>query len=317
VKRTPPELLISYWSAPGRALLVLGNVGESTVEATVEPDWQQLGLEPGKFQAVDAESGDAVAVDAGGGRGFRVEVARHDLRLILAGSPELVRIKPEPLGAALPGPAEPLAEFCDRFTGPELAPVWQKDCHEGNSGVSFSDGRLCLQGAHYGYTHVRREFGLDNVSVQCLILRQPSGCADEAGGSLFLYWQNGAYVQAAVGLNNGKFLYLVSGQARRDGSAITRQAAPGWFPHCANWVRIALRPDTIVCSGSADGKTWTQDVEFKRDPAHAGPPQFLMVGNGQPGARPHLDNVVSAHYQPQSVGPYPVTFFSGLIVGRE
>jgi hypothetical protein len=206
-----------------------------------------------------------------------------------------------------------LKQLSERFDGPELPKGWEQDLHPGNSGAWMLDGRLCIQGAHYGFAHVRRELGVDNVSAQCLILRPGTGCMDTSGASLFLVWPNGEYAQATAGTCEGQFVCLVSGVGQRKGSPISRRAIPGCYPYFPNWVKIALSTGKIAFYGSPDGKRWVKDWEVKRDAKHAGPPQWLLLGNGHPGEKPHLDNVISQHFSPAS----PVcSFFSDLIVGR-
>ncbi len=310
VKCAAPGIKISVYHAPRGALFLVGNVGEEAVDATVEPDWKALGLEPAGWECWDAETG--AALPRAGGTGFAVEVPRHDLRLVLAGKPgtfALSQAESHP-----PRPAQVLADLSEDFTGAELAAGWERDLHEGNSGVWLLDGRLCVQGAYYGYAHVRRKLGVDNISVQVEILRAPSGGNDASGGSLFLVWPNGACVQATPGLGAGKFLYVVSGAAPRYGSAVNTGYLVNWWPHAANWVKVALAAETIVFYSSADGKEWRRDAEMPRDAQHAGAPEYLLLGNGHPGEAPHLDNVVKEHFNP---GYGVQTFFSGLVVGRD
>jgi hypothetical protein len=176
------------------------------------------------------------------------------------------------------------------------------------------DGRLCVFGHHYGFAHVRRALGVDRVSVQCLVMRTGSGGMDEWGGSLFLYWPNGEYAQATPGTGRGKFCYVVSNGGRRDGAPVSNASVPGWYPYYANWVKIALTPDTLVFSSSSDGRTWTRDWDAKRGAGHAGAPAWVILGNGSPGKEPFLNNVHPQHFSPAGGS---MTFFSDLIVGKE
>ena len=68
-----------------------------------------------------------------------------------------------------------LAELSDPLRGPNLDPAWTVDLHEGNSSVGFVDGRCYVQRNHYGYGHIRRRLGVDNVSVQCLVMTRATG----------------------------------------------------------------------------------------------------------------------------------------------
>jgi hypothetical protein len=307
---------VSLYRRPDSALFVIGNVGSGPVEAMLAPVWSQWKLDAGSVTAVDAETGERVTLEAGpAGATFKLSVPRHDVRLVLVAASGRFPVTTTPaLGAGLSGPRSILARFSDRFTGPELAPVWRKDLHPGTSWAGILDGRLCVQGNGYGYAHVRRELAVDNVSVQCLVMREPSGGMDAWGKSLFLIWPNGQYVQASPGMSQGKFFYLVSGGGQRYGSLVSREPVAGWFPYCANWVKLRLTPEKITCYGSADGTTWSQDWEVQRGASHAGPPQYLMLGHGSPGTEPFLNNVHPQHFSPTNAS---AAFFSDLIVAKD
>jgi len=308
------DLRVSLFRRPSAALFVVGNVGEGPVKAAIEPAWKRLGLDPGNVEALNAEDGTKLALDAGkSGRGFQIEVPRHDLRLVIVGAPGEYVVEQAKVGEKLPKPAEVMAEYSDSFRGPELTECWEKDLHEGNAWAGILDGRLCVQSAHYGFGHVRRKFGLDNVSVQCLIMRPPTGRADSSGGSLFLYWKNGSYVQANPGTCRKQFLYVVSGVHPRYGAPVGMTSLPGWAGPLLNWVKVVLRPDKIEFHASPDGEKWIKDLEVKREERFAGAPDCLMLGNGHPGESPFLKNVISKHFRPSSGS---CTFFSDLVVGR-
>lgn len=284
----------------------------------LRPDWSRLGLAPGLVTAANTETGEPIPFRTGEPeRGLAVDVARHDVALVLLAPPGGHTIATAPLGTDLPRPDRVIEELSESFAGPDLPSTWTRDLHEGNSGVYLLDGRLCIQGANYGFTHVRRQLGIDNVTVQCLIMRPPTGTSDTAGASLFLYWENGAYLQATPGVNREKFMYTASGRGRWYGSSINAESPPGWFPFMANWVRIALTPDGIVFSGSADGTTWREDRRIDRRAAFTGAPAWVMLGNGQPGEQPYLNNVVAQHFHPSGTRAHPAMFFGDLVVGRE
>ncbi len=336
VKASPADIKVSLFRRPGAALLVLGNVGDATVRATIEPNWKALGLDASRVEALNTETAEKLPLPPRGrgegegapskrgptltppspwkGEGFRIDVPRHDVRLILLAAPAAYPVSAEKLGAELPQPKRVLKQFSECFDGADVPAGWEKDLHEGNAGVWMLDGRLCVQGAHYGFAHIRRELGVDNISAQCLILRPGTGCMDTSGASLFLVWPNGEYAQATPGTCEGKFVYLLSGVGHHKGSDIGRRAIPGCYPYLPNWVKIALSPEGIAFYGSSDGKSWVKDWEAKRGPKHAGPPQWLILGNGHAGPRPHLDNVIPQHFSPTNPA---CSFFSDLVVGRE
>ena len=312
LKCDTPGVLVSLYRSPRGVLFMLGNVGETETEAQVQPQWKKLGLVPSSVKICDAETGGEPGLLEE--KGFAVLVPPHDLRIVVAGVLGAYEVKAVPLGTDLPKPKEVLTRHSESFDTSELCSTWQKDLHEGNAAAGAFEGRLYVQGASYGYSHVRREFGEDNVSVQCMIARAPSGTNDEWGGSLFLIWPNGEFVQATPGTSQGKFLYMVSGRRRAWGQPIGREEIPGLYPNLPNWVKVTLRADRIDCFSSRDGNTWIKDVELPRDDKLAGAPQFLFLGNGGRGEAPHLDNVMSQHFNPNN----PVTtFFDDLVVGRE
>jgi hypothetical protein len=310
VQCNTPGVRVSLFHRPGAALLVVGNVGDKPAQATLRPQWKALELDPKQLEASNAETGERLAVTAGG---LTVSVPRHDLRLVLLGPPGTFPATPQRLGKDLPRPREVLAPLSERFDGDKLPEGWHSDLHEGQAAVWMLDGRLCVQGAHYGYAHIRRKLGVDNISAQCLILRTPTGCSDTSGGSLFLYWPNGQYVQATPGTGRGKFTYVVSGGGRRQGSDTSKRSAPGWYPFRFNWVKIALTPDAITFYASADGKQWVKDWQAKRTAKLDGPPECLILGNGHAGKNLYLNNVVSQHFHGNRTS---LTFFSDLVVGK-
>ncbi len=318
VKTDKPEVKTSLYHRPDGVLFVLGNVGSNDTDVVVAPDWKKLKLDPARLVAVDAESGKPLTLEGSwwlSPKQFKIKIPRHDVRLVVVG-PAGKYVDPnagQPLGTALPAPKEVVKEMSDAFTGPELDKVWTKDGHEGSSGAAILDGRLCVWGNHYGFSHVRRELKQDNVSVQCLIMRPGTGGSDEWGGSLFLYWPNGEYAQATPGTGAGKFTYLLSGVGRKNGADISKQAIPGWNPYFANWVKIVLKPEVIEFYGSADGKAWVKDWEAKRGEKHKGAPEYIMLGNGSPGKEPLLKNPHPQHFAPNSASSW---FFSDLIVGK-
>ncbi|HOJ40825.1 MAG TPA: DUF6067 family protein, partial [bacterium] len=206
LKGNPPEVLVSYYRKPDGVLFVLGNTEHNARTVTLEPDWKAMGLNPATLTCFNPETAEILPLKAGATKtGFTVTVPPRNLCLVLAGKTGAYLPRKADLSAPALRPREPLSEFSEPFTGPELSPVWEKDLHEGHASVSFIDGRLCIQGAHYGYSHIRRPLSQDNISVQCLILRSPSGGMDTSGGSLFLVWPNGEYVQATPGVNARKF----------------------------------------------------------------------------------------------------------------
>ena len=116
-----------------------------------------------------------------------MSLPRHGLRLVLAGDLSGYAWRPDDPGRDLPKPTTVLAELSDALRGPDLDPAWTVDLHEGASSVGFVDGRCYVQACHYGYGHIRRQLGMDNVSVQCMLLGKGVGGADAHCGGLGLW----------------------------------------------------------------------------------------------------------------------------------
>lgn len=313
VKSSTPEVKVSLYQRPDSLLVVAGNVDKSTSTVVIEPAWRALQLSPEKLRAVNAETGELIPRTAGN-NGFQLTIPAHDLRLILLEPSNKYYTVFQKPGEQLPAPRVVLQELSDSFSGPTLSANWQQDIHTGASGVWMIDGRLCIQGAHYGYAHIRRELGIDNISVQCLVMRRPSGGMDVFGGGLNLYWANGASVQAIPGTGDGKFLYLCSGAGQHVGSPTSQQVIPGWYPYYPNWVKIVLSPTMLEFYSSSDGTHWIKDWEVQRDANHSGAPQYVILGNGQAGKEPFLNNPDPRYFEPNDP---VITFYSDLIVGKE
>lgn len=313
VKCENKDVRISFYQRPDAALLIIGNVGAKEVEATIEPQWDKLKLDKGKIRALNIETGQEIPFQAtSSGKGFKLAVPRHDLRLVLISLPGKYEPTREQLGTELPLPKTVLKELSDPLAGPEMSAQWTKEMPEGSAGAEIVDGRLCLWAPTYGYAHVRRELGKDNVSVQCLIMRAGTGMNDLWCGSLFLYWPNGEYAQATPGTGNGKFTYCLTGAGTKYVREINKRTVPFWYPYYANWVKIVLKPETIDFYGSSDGKTWVKDWEAKRGEKHKGAPQYIILGSGGPGKEPLLKNVQKS-FEPKAIA----TFYSDLVVGQE
>ncbi len=317
VKVENPEVKVSFYKRPQAVLLVLGNTSKVSTNVFVQPSWNKLQIDPQKVTLYDAETGIKLSPGEKKSTGFSVEIPAHDLRLLVLNERQgyVDESACQPLGRNLPGPKKVFPDLSASFTAEkQLENSWIKESHQGVSGATILDGRLCIWGNHYGFSHVRRQLSLENFSVQCLILRAPTGCSDEWGGSLFLYWANGQYLQATPGTGQGKFFYCVSATGAKWGSNISRKTVAGWYPYSANWVKVVLKPQTIEFYCSFDGFNWVKDWETKRSEKHQGPVQFLILGNGSPGKEPFLKNSHPQHFSPANPSTW---FFSDLVVGQE
>lgn len=313
VKSGDDAVLVSFYKKKDGLLFILGNTGYNLSSVRISPDWKKMGLDPQKMAVFNSETGEAVKMDAGT---FTVPVSARDVQIILAGlqgayTPRYAEIKGESLK-----PENVISHLSDNLKGPELADGWEKSLHEGNSGVWFIDGKLCIQGAHYGFASTRKKLGVDNVSVQVLVMRRSTGAADLSAGSLFLYWANGEYVQAVPGMSGeGRFIYQPSGHRQITGSLVNKESPFGWYPFTANWVKIKLTPDKIEFYASSDGKQWIKDGDMARGDKFKGAPEYVILGNGHRGENPYMANVMPQNFNPEGVTPW--TFFSDLIAGRD
>lgn len=311
VRKDREEILLSFYRKNDGLLFILGNTGFEDQKVTLIPEWQKLGIGYHTADVFDPETGDSVEIDKNGR--LEVSVKARDLRLVLACRKGAYKPKTTKLGTGLLTPKQVLENLTDRFTGLELANDWEKSLHEGFSGIWPLNGRLCIQGNLYGYTHVRRKLGMDNVSVQCLIMNSGTG-NDLAQPGLFLYWNNGEYIQAVPGTE--KFTYALSGKTQQQGSMVSNEPVFGWTPYRANWVKILMTQNRIIFFSSSDGKNWVEDASVPRDERFAGAPECVILGRGFKGDTPYLQNVETKHFNPNTRST-DTAFFSDLIVGKE
>ena len=307
-----PAFRVSLYRRPNSTLLIVGNTGEAG-SSRIVPGWKALGLDVRTAQLGAPETGETIALKDGG---FTVDLPRHGVRLVLAGDLSGYAWQParDP-GRDLPRPANALVELSDALRGPELDAGWTVDLHEGSSSVGFVDGRCYVQANHYGYGHIRRKLGVDNVSVQCMVLGKGVGGVDAYCGGMGLWWKGGAYVRVIPGGNKKKFYYETTGERPVYGREISTEAVPRWYPYFANGVKIQLTPEAIRFFVSTDGKTWEQDRELPRSDKTAGAPTWVVLGNGgATGDEPLFKNVTSRHFRPDHCNL--VTVFTDFAVGE-
>ena len=308
---------VSFYHRPDELLLMVGNTGKTKLSTTVKPNWEKLSLDPVELGVYEAETG--LRLRLTDQAGIPLTIPSHELGLVYVGRQG--RFEGERVTSEGLTPPNVLKEHSDFLTSPSLAPVWEKSLHKGPyASVTMVDGRLMVAADSYGYGHVRRELGVDNVSVQCLILQPSHGGMDQFSPSLILWWETGelwfastGFVQAAPGMVDGKFYYATSTDRKRRGSEVNRTPAPNWYPHMANWVKIALLPKKVVFYASADGKTWKKDWEVPRGESLSGPPKWLILGNGSDGEEPLFCNPHPQHHHRDRARH---TFFSDVIVAK-
>lgn len=305
------DFRVSLYRRPGSALFIIGNTGEEG-SSVIMPDWKALGFNMKTAQLGDPETGEKIPLKDGS---FTVKLPRHGLRLVLAGDLSGYAWQPEIPGRNLPKPATVLNEFSDPLYGPELDKAWTADMYEGNGSVNFVDGKCYVQMPTYGYSHIRRKLGVDNVSMQCMILGTSQGGNDNFSAGLGIWWDSGAYVRIIPAGQQKKFQYQIAGKRASFGREINTEAAPRLYPYFANGVKIQLAPDVIRFFVSTDGKSWAQDYEIKRTPEFAGAPGWAILGSGGAGGdQPFFKNIDSAHFNPDSWNY--TAFFTDFAVGK-
>ena len=298
------DIKVSAWVRRRKqtALVAVANLGQTDWQGTVRLPWQQLGLN-GHTVVCDGEERHA-AIPRQGDR-LKLSALRHNYRLLLAGPGGTFPTDLPPLGASLPRPSQLLPDLCDTFDGKSLAKAWRLARSDASDGeLRLHRGRLIVIGRDYRFAAAERDLGVDNVTAQVRVEAHAKYHQHRLG--LALLWDDGACVFAGPQLKTGKFHYEVFGTSmrspRRFGSPVSG-ANPG-FMHQFNWVRIELRPDTIVFSGSSDGKTWQRDWEIPRPKEMAGPPLKLRLGKNPDGRE--------ARHRPARSADY----FDDLVVGR-
>lgn len=310
IKVDNKDFLVSYYQRAGSVLFVIGNIGDKDSSAMIKPNWKILKIDPAKIELVNPETGKKMPIQD---NAFKISLSKHDLALVIASAPNSY---PEAFANLVNNSTTNLSRAVKRLSSPlakaPLGDGWEKVLHKGNSAVGFVDGKMYIQGHHYGYAYIKHKLGIKDFTVQCQILRKRSGCADNFGGSLFLWWDNGAFIQVGPGTRQGKFFCSESGRIKY-GKKINKKSLPGWYPYLANWVKLKLTPEKIIFYSSIDGKNWEENQVIKRTGKYAGAPDFLMLGNGKTGKNPYLSNVLSKHFNPDRPS---TTFYSDLVVQK-
>ena len=94
LKTDADELQVAAYRRPDSILLIIGNVGDQALTATVEPVWSKLKLDPKGLEAVNAETGEAIPLTAGRSKtGMQISLNRHDCRLILVSPPGRFQVR--------------------------------------------------------------------------------------------------------------------------------------------------------------------------------------------------------------------------------
>jgi hypothetical protein len=302
---------ISLYRRKGSALFIIGNTGEED-SSVIIPDWKTLNINLKTAQLGDTETGEKIPLKD---TSFTVKLPRHGLQIVLAGDLSGYNWQPEIPGRSLPKPISIIPELSDTLNGPKLGAPWTVELQKGSGSTGFVNNMCYLQKSLYGYSHIRRKIGIDNVSVQCTILKKEGGNDLYASG-LALWWNNGSYVRIIPGGQRKKFQYEVSGNRTVYGQGINTTPAPRLYPYFANGVRIQLSPDAVRFFVSTDGRTWVQDKEIKRTAELRGAPEWAILGSGAAaGDNPLFKNIHSKHFNPDYWSH--ISFFTGFVVGKE
>ncbi|MCM8768757.1 MAG: carbohydrate-binding family 9-like protein [Candidatus Omnitrophica bacterium] len=83
---SPENIRVSFYRRPDSLLLLVGNVGPETITAWLRILWEKLDLDPRKLVALDAETNQPLTLSD-----LKVEVKRHDLRVILVAPAHFLR----------------------------------------------------------------------------------------------------------------------------------------------------------------------------------------------------------------------------------
>jgi hypothetical protein len=137
-------------------------------------------------------------------------------------------------------------------------------------------------GKYYKYQYLSRPFPPEATVVQARVQVYPSGGAAEWNPGLGLYWGKGRYTFFTGG-RSGEDTLNIRGWGARRVPLGSRAFSVQDDNRLDFWLRLVLRPETIVFFSSLDGRTWTQEVEVPRPEPYAGPPQLLLLGRGSEG----------------------------------
>jgi len=121
-----PHVLPAVWVRPGRARILLSNMGETDVTTSIGMDLETLGL-PDNTAVVDGLDGSSLPVVNGAVRD--IAVGRHNFRLLLAAAAGEFPPADPNWGKTL-NPAKPLGFFCDDFAALHAAPSPQSPIRE-------------------------------------------------------------------------------------------------------------------------------------------------------------------------------------------
>lgn len=299
----PRDIKVSAWVRRKRttALITVANLGTEDWAGGVRLPWTDMGLDTSTV-VCDGEERHATVL--GEGDSLRLSVPRHDYRILLAGPPGTFPHDLPPLGASLPRPEKLLPQLCDDFSGRTLSDAWElvrSDVSDGE--LRPYRGRLTVIARDYRFAAAQRRLGMDNVTAQVRVERRGRHHVNRVG--LALLWDNSASLFAGPFTKNGQFHYALFGTTVRRSSRRTGKgdvSRPGHM-HQVNWVRVELRPDTIVFCGSGDGRTWHRDWELARPPEMIGAPAWLRLGKNPDG---HEDR-----HRPARTADY----FDDLVIG--
>jgi len=320
VKADNPKVLASTWSRKDRIMVMVSNLGPQDAKVNLQINLSAFNLkEP--LCAVDGISRKRIKLS--NGKIKHLKVKRHNFVLLLIGPPGLFPTAEEEkfLSKELQ-PCKIVRQKSDDFSE-ELSKDWEikisPDCPRG--GAYTWNNRLRIVTRPHRYSFVARDFNLDNVSVQCCIeVESPDYTHIFYNPSLILYWNNGSYVKASLGLHppyfKGKepsYLFFVNSKYFVGPPLPMKRYA---FPLFKNWVKIGLTPENIKFYCSTDGKIWQEIYTIKRTNEFGGAPSKLILGCAH-GTKKEGYPSDFMNDRKGRTGDYRYYYFSELVVGKD
>jgi hypothetical protein len=321
VKASMPKVLASAWRRKDRGMVIVSNLDAADAVADVTLDPAQFGLK-GPLCAVDGVTQKPVALSD-----WRIEdlaVARHGFKLVLIGAPGVFFHGDGTFGKDLPGPAEVIEQEADDFSV-GLPSAWSVAVSpESPRGtvITWND-RMRVVTKRNRYAFASRDFGLDNVSVQCCIeVESPENTGPTHGPALMLYWENGNFAKAGLALAPQVLraeeplyaFYVNNALVKGPAMPMHRETFYLW----KNWVKIALTAETVDFYCSTDGETWRKAHSVERGKRLAGAPARLVLGCGHGSKQAgNANDFLMNDRAGKTLEGYRFHHFSRVVIGRE
>ena len=306
-----PKVLASAWVRPTQhtALVAVVNLSDAAWQGRIHLPLGKLGVAPDAVACDGEENRPSLPMHQGA---LAIAVPRHNYRIVLVGNKGVYPADLARLGSRLPRPAKRLPALCDDFNGPKLDPAWRLAASPAaNASIETYRTRLCVRAPRYKFGTAERDLDTDNVTVQVRVER-PAGAGAQNRVGLALVWAQGtgreqiAFAGPCLRGKQPRFAYMLVA----NGKTRHQRGSPACTPnpdgmHQPNWVRIRLNPNTIVFSGSGDGRTWHEDWTVDRPKTMSAAPRVLRLGESP-------DGQVRARRSGMAY-----SYFDDLVVGRD